>query len=142
MDQFPSRIITLSGIGGISEPLRKTGLLHVRSHDGDYNKVLCYLFDRPVNNTQEILLFSLRVIREAGLDTIHHMDQTLMGISGLLLFPKDLPRTLKKKKILGYHVRKTKNLLRSQASKVKMRATAIFLKEHANKIRVGGISPI
>ena len=61
------RGVTLSGIGGISEPLRKAGLLHVRTPDGECKKILCYAFDRPVGNSKEILLFSLKIIREAKL---------------------------------------------------------------------------
>ncbi len=61
------RAVTLSGIGGISEPLRKAGLLHVRTPDGECKKILCYAFDRPVGNSKEILLFSLKIIREAKL---------------------------------------------------------------------------
>ena len=85
------RKVILSGIGGKSEPLRQAGLLHVRSMDGESRKVLCYVFDKPVGNTKEILLFSLRTIRDARIDIIHHMDQSLEGVAAPL--NKNLGRT-------------------------------------------------
>jgi hypothetical protein len=42
------KAVTLSGIGGMSEPLRQAGLLHVRTPDGVIKKVLSYAFDKPV----------------------------------------------------------------------------------------------
>ncbi len=68
------KAVTLSGIGGMSEALRQAALLYVRTPDGGSKKVLCYAFDKSVGNTKEILLFSLRTIREAKIDIIYHMD--------------------------------------------------------------------
>ncbi len=36
--------------------------------------------------TKEILLFNLRTIREAKVDIIHHMDQSLQGVVTMLRF--------------------------------------------------------
>ncbi len=55
----------------------------MRSTEGASRKVLCYAFDKSVGNTKEILLFSLRTIREAKIDIIHHMDQSHTARSGV-----------------------------------------------------------
>ena len=115
------RTVILSGIGGKSEHLRQAGLLHVRSTDGVSRKVLCYAFDRPVGNTKEILLFSLRTIREARIDIIHHMDQLLLGVAAPLRF-LDESSLLPKKKVFGEKLRATKNFLRDQARKLRKAA--------------------
>ena len=115
------RTVILSGIGGKSEPLRQAGLLHVQSTDGGSRKVLCYAFDRPVGNTKEILLFSLRTIREARIDIIHHMDQSLLGVAAPLRF-LDEQTLLPKKKVFGEKLRATKNFLRDQARKLRKAA--------------------
>ena len=120
------RTVILSGIGGKSEPLRQVGLLHVRSTDGVSRKVLCYAFDRPVGNTKEILLFSLRTIREARIDIIHHMDQSLLGVAAPLRFLDESSTFPKKKKVFGD----------------KLRATKSFLREQARKLRKAAITPI
>ena len=95
------RAVILSGIGGKSEPLRQAGLLHVRYTDGASRKVLCYAFDKPVGNTKEILLFSLRTIRDAKIDIIYHMDQSLLGVASHLRFLDEASVLPKKKKVFG-----------------------------------------
>jgi hypothetical protein len=79
----------LSGIGGQSKPLREAGVLHVEAADGKMRKILCYKFDVRVGNMDKILLLSLRTIRDATIEILHHMDQSLDGISSPLLFLKD-----------------------------------------------------
>ncbi len=116
------RAVTLSGIGGISEPLRQAGLLHVQTPDGGSKKVLCYAFDRQVGNTKEILLFSLKTIREAKIDIIHHMDQSLQGVAAPLRFLDVSSQLPKKKKVFGDKLRATKSFLRCQAMKLRKAA--------------------
>ena len=116
------RKVILSGIGGKSEPLRQAGLLHVRSTNGENRKVLCYVFDRPVGNTKEILLFSLRTIREARIDIIHHMDQSLKGVAAPLRFLEESSAFPKKEKVLGDKLRATKSFLREQSRKLRKAA--------------------
>ncbi len=48
--------------------------------------MLCYAFDKSVGDAKEILLFSLKTIREAKIDIIHHMDQSLQGTAATLRF--------------------------------------------------------
>ncbi len=81
--------VVLSGIGGQSIPLREAGVLHVDAADGKVKKILCYRFDQRVGNTDQILLLSLRTIRDANIDILHHMDQSLDGTFSPLLFLKD-----------------------------------------------------
>ena len=90
--------VVLSGIGGQSKPLREAGVLHVEAAGGKVKKILCYKFDQRVGNTDKILLLSLRTIRDANIDILHHMDQSLDGISSPLSFLKD--------KVVGRHKRK------------------------------------
>jgi hypothetical protein len=78
--------VVLSGIGGQSKPLREAGVLHVEAAGGKVKKILCYKFDQRVGNTDKILLLSLRTIRDANIDILHHMDQSLDGISSLCCF--------------------------------------------------------
>jgi hypothetical protein len=81
-----------------SEPLREAGFLHVDADKGKVKKILCYKFDEHVGNTSRILLLSLRTIRDANIDILHHMDKSLEGISSPLLFLHDRkPRKSKKK---------------------------------------------
>ncbi len=61
-------------------------------------KILCYRFDQRVGNTDKILLLSLRTIRDANIDILHHMDHSLDGISSPLLFLKDKVEGRNKKK--------------------------------------------
>jgi hypothetical protein len=81
--------VVLSGIGGQSKPLREEGVLHVDAAGGKVKKILCYKFDQRVGNTDKIILLSLRTIRDANIDILHHMNQSLDGISSPLLFLKD-----------------------------------------------------
>ncbi len=94
--------VVLSGIGGQSKPLREAGVLHVEAAGGKVKKILCYKFD------DKILLLSLRTIRDANIDILHHMDQSLDGISSPLLFLKD--------KIVGRKEQKEKLAWQSTSS--------------------------
>jgi hypothetical protein len=101
--------VVLSGIGGQSKPLREAGVPHVEAAGGKVKKILCYRFDQRVGNTDKILLLSLRTIRDANIDIIHHMDQSLDGISSPLLFLKDKVVGRNKKKSLHGKARAAEN---------------------------------
>ena len=109
--------VVLSGIGGQTKPLREAGVLHVEAADGKVKKILCYKFDQQVGNTDKILLLSLRTIRDANIDILHHMDQSLDGISSPLLFLKDKVVGRHKKKNLHGKARAAENFLRKQKGK-------------------------
>jgi hypothetical protein len=90
--------VVLTGIGGKSKPLREAGVLHVSAGDGTAKKILCYKLDERVGNTDRILLSSLRTIRDANIDILHHMDKSLDGISAPLLFLQDkIPRLVRRR---------------------------------------------
>ena len=109
--------VVLSGIGGQSKPLREAGVLHVEAADGKVKKILCYKFDQRVGNTDKILLLSLRTIRDANIDILHQMNQSLDGISSPLLFLKDKVVGRHKKKNLHGKARAAENFLRKQKGK-------------------------
>ncbi len=109
--------VVLSGIGGQSKPLREARVLHVDAADGKVKKILCYKFDQSVGNTDKILLLSLRTIRDANIDILHHMDQSLDGISSPFLFLKDEVKGRNKKKGLHGKARAAENFLRKQKQK-------------------------
>ena len=119
--------VVLSGIGGQSKPLREAGVLHVDASDGKVKKILCYKFDQRVGNTDKILLLSLRTIRDANIDILHHMDQSLDGISSPLLFLKDKIIGRNKKKNLHGKARAAENFLRKQKGKYDRGNSCAFL---------------
>ncbi len=94
--------------------------------DGKVKKILCYRFDQRVGNTDKILLLSLRTIRDANIDILHHMDQSLDGISSPLLFLKDKVKGRNKKK--GLHGRARSREL-SKEAEGKVQLTANFASE-------------
>ncbi len=72
----------------------------LRRATGGSKRFLCYLFATQVCNTKEVLLSSLRSIREARVDILRHMDQSMLGISAPLVFLKNSSKALKKKNVL------------------------------------------
>ena len=119
--------VVLSGIGGQSKPLREAGVLHVEAADGKVKKILCYKFDQRVGNTDKILLLSLRTIRDANIDILQHMDQSLDGISSPLLFLKEKIAGMNKKKSLHGKARAAENFLRKQKGKYNRGNSCVFL---------------
>ncbi len=97
--------VVLSGIRGKSKPLREARVLHVEAGRGKVKKIMCYKYDERVWNTDRILLLSLRTIRDANIDILHYMDQSLDGISSPLLFLQDKDaRRNKKKGVSVWHL--------------------------------------
>jgi hypothetical protein len=68
--------VVLSGIGEKSKPLREAGVLHVKVGNGKVKKILCHRYDERVGMKHSY----------ANIDILHHMDQSLDGISSPLLF--------------------------------------------------------
>ncbi len=60
-------MVTLKGIGGKTQPLQKAGLLKVIKPDNRILKVLCYVFDEAVGNTELLLLISMSAINKQKL---------------------------------------------------------------------------
>ncbi len=96
--------------------------------DGKVKKILCYRFDQRVGNTDKILLLSLRAIRDANIDILHHMDQSLDGISSHLFFLKDKVKGRNKRKRLHGKARAAEKFLRKQKGKYSRgNSCALFL---------------
>ena len=121
------KVVVLTGIGGQSKPLREAGVLHVDAANGKVKKILCYRYDQRVGNTDKILLLSLRTIRDANIDILHHMDHSLDGISSPLLFLKDKVQGRNKKKGLHGKARAAENFLRKQKEKYNRGNSCAFL---------------
>ena len=91
--QYGIPIVTLNGIGGKTLPITRAGILsHVKPH-GKIVKFLCYVFDTPVGNTNEILLLGLKTIVEADIDIRYHMKLSVQGLSKMVRFVEDVPNT-------------------------------------------------
>ena len=120
--------VVLTGIGGKSKPLREAAVLHVSAGDGKVKKILCYKLDERVGNTDKILLLSLRTIRDANIDILHHMDKSLDGISAPLLFLQDKnPSTIMKNRTAGKDRDARKFLMRQKGSGIaEMRALSYW----------------
>ncbi len=126
--KYGLREVVLSGIGGKSKPLREAGLLHVDAGKGNLKKILCYKFDEHVGNTSRILLLSLRTIRDASIDILHHMDKSLEGISSPLLFLQDRkPRRSTKKGLYSRALASKKFLMIQKRKLHRGNSCAVFL---------------
>ena len=60
--------VTLKGIGGKTQPLQEAGVLKVVKPDNRISKLLCYVFDQAVGNTERLLLISMSAINKAKFD--------------------------------------------------------------------------
>ncbi len=72
-------VVTLKGIGGKTQPLRTAAVLKIiRSHNRTL-KLLCYVFDEVVGNTDNLLLVSMRTIKMTKIDIQHHINLSCEG---------------------------------------------------------------
>ena len=129
--------VVLAGIGGQSKPLREAGVLHVEAAGGKVKKILCYKVDQRLGNADKILLLSLRTIRDANIDILHHMDQSLDGISSPLLFLKDKIVGRHKKKSLHGKARTAENFLKKQKGKYSRGNYSAFLLASSTPVAKG-----
>jgi hypothetical protein len=51
----------------------------VKTSTGEEKKILCYRYDERIGNTEQILLLSLRTIRDANIDILHHLHEPVAG---------------------------------------------------------------
>ncbi len=108
--------------------MRVAGVLHVAAREGKTKKILCYKLDERVGNTEKILLLSLRTIRDANIDILHHMDESLDGISAPLLFLQDKdPTPNGKKKATGKARDSRKFLMQQKRKRDRGNACAVLL---------------
>jgi hypothetical protein len=66
-------MVTLKGIGGKTQPLQKAGVLKVIKPDNRNLKLLCYVFDEAVGNTELLLLISMSAINKASITLSTHV---------------------------------------------------------------------
>ena len=52
--------VRLHGVGGATNILTKMGCLNTILENGSVRKILAYVYNTPIGNTEEILLLSLR----------------------------------------------------------------------------------
>ena len=79
-------VVTLNGIGGKTHPITEAGILTHVTPQNKCVKFLCYAFDTPVGNAQEILLLGLSTIVDANIDIRYHMNFSVQGISKMIRF--------------------------------------------------------
>ena len=79
-------VVTLNGIGGKTHPITEAGVLTHVTQRKKCIKFLCYVFDTPVGNAQEILLLGLSTIVDANIDIRYHMNFSAQGISKMIRF--------------------------------------------------------
>ncbi len=84
-------VVTLNGIGGKTHPITEAGLLTHVTPQKKCVKFLCYVFDTPVGNAQEILLLGLSTIVDANIDIKYHMSFSAHGISKMIRFLDEEP---------------------------------------------------
>ena len=72
-------MVTLKGIGGKTQPLQKAGVLKVIKPDNRILKLLCYVFDEPVGNSDQLLLISMSAINKAKIDVQYHIEHSCDG---------------------------------------------------------------
>ncbi len=125
--------VFLTGNGGKSKPLREAGVLHVSAGDGKVKKILCYKLDERVGNTDKILLLSLRTIRDANIDILHHMDKSLDGISAPLLFLQDKSPSSKDRDAQKFLMRQKRKRDRGNACALLLATNSQIAKEYAER---------
>ena len=84
-------VVTLNGIGGKTHPITEAGVLTHVTPQKKCVKFLCYVFDTPVGNAQEILLLGLSTIVDANIDIRYHMNFSVQGISKMIRFLDEEP---------------------------------------------------
>ncbi len=79
-------VVTLKGIGGRTQPLRTAGVLKIIESHNQTLRLLCYVFDEVVENTDNLLLLSMRAIKMAKIDIQHHINRSYEGECAPLKF--------------------------------------------------------
>ena len=77
--EYKLPIVTLKGIGGKTQPLQKAGVLKVVKPNKRILKLLCYVFDEAVGNTERLLLISMSAINKAKFDIQYHIEHSCAG---------------------------------------------------------------
>jgi len=77
--EYKLPMVTLKGIGGKTQPLQKAGVLKVVKPNKCILKLLCYVFEEAVGNTERLLLISMSAINKARFDIQYHIEHSCAG---------------------------------------------------------------
>jgi len=77
--EYKLPMVTLKGIGGKTQPLQKAGVLKVVKPNKCILKLLCYVFEEAVGNTERLLLISMSAINKAKFDIQYHIEHSCAG---------------------------------------------------------------
>ena len=61
-------------IGGTTYYLTKAGILKIKKDNNKYCRILCYVFDRPLGDTKQVILLGLHTVMQAGINVLAHMQ--------------------------------------------------------------------
>jgi hypothetical protein len=77
------------GIGGTTHYLTKAGILKIKKDKDKYCRILCYVFDRPLGDTKQVIPLGLQTVMQAGLNVLAHMQDSVNGkCTALKFWPK------------------------------------------------------
>jgi hypothetical protein len=88
---YKLRNVRLMGIGGTTHYLTKAGILKIKKDNNKYCRILCYVFDRPLRDTKQVILLGLHTVMQAGINVLAHMQDSVNGKCTALKFrPKGM----------------------------------------------------
>ena len=88
---YKLRNIRLMGIGGTTHYLTQAGILRIEKGRGRYCKILCYVFNRPLGDTEQVILLGLQTVMQAGINVLAHMQDSVNGkCTALKFWPKGM----------------------------------------------------
>ncbi len=64
---------------GTTHYLIKAGILKIKKDDNKYCRMLCYVFDRPLGDTKQVILLGLQTVMQAGINVLAHMQDSVNG---------------------------------------------------------------
>ena len=126
--QYNIPIVTLNGIGGRAQPITNAGILTHVTPQKKLIKFLCYVFDTPIGNTQEMLLLGLKTIVEADIDIRYHMKTSVQGVTTMVRFleEEEICNTKLHRVEMLYYRDSDINSLENESAVDRYRRTAIY----------------
>jgi hypothetical protein len=81
----------LMGIGGTTHYLTQAGILRIEKGRGRYCKILCYVFNRPLGDTEQVTLLGMQTVIQAEINVLAHMQDSVNGkCTALKFWPKGM----------------------------------------------------
>ena len=88
---YKLRNIRLMGIGGTTHYLSQAGILRIEKEKGRYCKILYYVFNRPLGDTEQVIFLGLQTVMQAGINVLSHMQDSVNGkCTALKFWPKGM----------------------------------------------------